>query len=190
LTPIADASWVPLPWRLPPGRFGAIASERVPSSSSFGALKQIDDGVLNVGYAELGSAGGPAVVLLHGWPYDTHSYVDVAPLLASAGYRVIVPYLRGYGTTRFLSSETFRNGHRRNGASTMRRSIERLSPSTTPIAFEMTRHDHLIRSATSPGESPVRVIDLYNRSDRRTPQQLASPGYGESLRSASRLLST
>src|SRR4030081_2993882 len=78
--------------------------------TSFGALKQIDAGILNVGYAEAGPADGPAVVLLHGWPYDIHSYVDVAPLLASAGCRVIVPYLRGYGTTRFLSSETFRNG--------------------------------------------------------------------------------
>jgi pimeloyl-ACP methyl ester carboxylesterase len=78
--------------------------------TSFGPLKQIDAGLLNVGYAEAGPANGPAVMLLHGWPYDIHSYVDVAPLLASAGYRVIVPYLRGYGTTRFLSSETFRNG--------------------------------------------------------------------------------
>src|SRR5258706_15727319 len=78
--------------------------------TSFGALKQIDAGVLNVGYAEAGPADGPVVILLHGWPYDIHSYVDVAPLLASAGYRVIVPYLRGYGTTRFLSPETVRNG--------------------------------------------------------------------------------
>jgi pimeloyl-ACP methyl ester carboxylesterase len=78
--------------------------------TSFGALKQIDAGVLNVGYAEAGPAGGSPVILLHGWPYDIHSYIDVAPLLASAGYRVIVPYLRGYGTTRFLSGETFRNG--------------------------------------------------------------------------------
>jgi pimeloyl-ACP methyl ester carboxylesterase len=80
------------------------------TNTSFGALKQIDAGVLNVGYAEAGPANGSAVILLHGWPYDIHSYVDVAPLLASAGYRVIVPYLRGYGATRFLSSETFRNG--------------------------------------------------------------------------------
>jgi pimeloyl-ACP methyl ester carboxylesterase len=77
---------------------------------SFGPLKQIEAGPLNVGYAEAGPADGPVVVLLHGWPYDIHSFVDVAPLLASAGYRVIVPYLRGYGTTRFLSSETVRNG--------------------------------------------------------------------------------
>ena len=73
-------------------------------------LKQIDAGLLNVGYAEAGPADGRAVVLLHGWPYDIHSFVDVVPLLASAGYRVITPYLRGYGTTRFLSGETFRNG--------------------------------------------------------------------------------
>ena len=78
--------------------------------TSLGPLKQVDAGVLNIGYAEVGPADGPAVVLLHGWPYDIHSYVDVAPLLASAGYRVIVPYLRGYGSTRFLSSETVRNG--------------------------------------------------------------------------------
>jgi pimeloyl-ACP methyl ester carboxylesterase len=80
------------------------------TNTSFGPLKQIDAGLLNVGYAEAGPADGPAVILLHGWPYDIYSYVDVAPLLASAGYRVIVPYLRGYGTTRFLSGETFRNG--------------------------------------------------------------------------------
>ena len=80
------------------------------TNTSFGTLKQINAGVLNIGYAEAGPADGPAVVLLHGWPYDIHSYVDVAPLLASAGYRVIVPHLRGYGTTRFLSSETVRNG--------------------------------------------------------------------------------
>ncbi len=78
--------------------------------TSFAPLKKIDAGVLNVGYAEAGPADGPAVILLHGWPYDIHSYVDVAPFLASAGYRVIVPYLRGYGTTRFLSNETPRNG--------------------------------------------------------------------------------
>jgi pimeloyl-ACP methyl ester carboxylesterase len=80
------------------------------TNTSFASLKQIDAGALNVGYAEAGPAEGPVVILLHGWPYDIHTYVDVAPLLASAGYRVIVPYLRGYGTTRFLSSETVRNG--------------------------------------------------------------------------------
>ena len=77
---------------------------------SFGPLKHINAGVLNVAYAEAGPANGPPVILLHGWPYDIHSFVDVTPMLASAGYRVLVPYLRGYGATRFLSSETFRNG--------------------------------------------------------------------------------
>jgi pimeloyl-ACP methyl ester carboxylesterase len=79
------------------------------SHTSFGPIKQIDAGLLNVGYFEAGPANGTAVILLHGWPYDVYSYVDVAPLLASAGYHVIVPYLRGYGTTRFLSGETMRN---------------------------------------------------------------------------------
>src|SRR5262245_7041950 len=78
--------------------------------SEFGALRQVDAGLLNVGYADIGPADGRAAVLLHGWPYDIHSYVDVVPLLASAGYRVVVPYLRGSGTTRFLSDATFRNG--------------------------------------------------------------------------------
>jgi pimeloyl-ACP methyl ester carboxylesterase len=73
-------------------------------------VKQIAAGVLDVGYADNGPADGPAVVLLHGWPYDVHTFGEVSPLLAAAGYRVIVPYLRGYGTTRFLSDETFRNG--------------------------------------------------------------------------------
>jgi len=76
----------------------------------FDHIKQINAGVLNVGYAEFGPADGPAVILLHGWPYDIHSYEQVAPLMAAKGYRVIVPYLRGYGTTRFLSDKTFRNG--------------------------------------------------------------------------------
>jgi len=81
------------------------------SNGSFGGpLKQIDAGVLNVGYVEVGPAKGPVALLLHGWPYDIHSFVDVTPILVAAGYRVIVPYLRGYGTTRFLSSETVRNG--------------------------------------------------------------------------------
>ena len=80
------------------------------SSSSFASLKQIDAGLLNVGYAEVGRPDGVPVVLLHGWPYDIHSFVDAAPLLSAAGFRVIVPHLRGHGTTRFLSGETLRNG--------------------------------------------------------------------------------
>jgi pimeloyl-ACP methyl ester carboxylesterase len=101
------------------GLIGSAGAQRVETempaikpgtNTSFGPLKQTEAGVLNVGYAEAGPADGLPVILLHGWPYDIHSFVDVAPLLSSAGYRVIIPYLRGYGATRFLSSETFRNG--------------------------------------------------------------------------------
>lgn len=92
-----------------PGAAG-LPTIKAGTNTSFGALKQIDAGVLNMGYAEVGPKDGPAVILLHGWPYDIHSFVDVAPLLASKGYRVIVPHLRGHGTTRFLSGDTFRNG--------------------------------------------------------------------------------
>src|SRR4030095_6846531 len=87
-----------------------LSTIRSGTNTSFASLKQVDAGLLNVGYAETGPANGKPVILLHGWPYDIYSYVDVAPLLASQGYRAIVPYLRGYGTTRFLSAETFRNG--------------------------------------------------------------------------------
>ena len=80
------------------------------ANTSFASLKQIDAGLVNVGYAEDGPADGPPVILLQGWPYDIYSYVDVAPLLSAKGYRVIIPYLRGYGSTRFLSNETLRNG--------------------------------------------------------------------------------
>src|SRR6202163_2284453 len=80
------------------------------TNTSFGPLKQIDAGLLKVGFAEAGPADGPAVILLHGWPYDIHSFAEVTPLLASRGYRVIVPFVRGYGTTRFLSDDTLRNG--------------------------------------------------------------------------------
>jgi len=78
--------------------------------ASFDSLKQINAGVLNVGYAEAGPANGRPVILLHGWPYDIHAFEEVAPILAAKGYRVIIPYLRGYGTTRFLSDATMRNG--------------------------------------------------------------------------------
>jgi pimeloyl-ACP methyl ester carboxylesterase len=101
------------------GSAGAQSGSAKPASAAaikpgthttFPALKQINAGLLNVGCAEAGPADGPPVILLHGWPYDIYSFVDVAPLLASAGYRVIIPYLRGYGTTRFLSNATVRNG--------------------------------------------------------------------------------
>jgi pimeloyl-ACP methyl ester carboxylesterase len=79
-------------------------------ATSFGPVQQIDAGLLNVGYVEVGSSTGQPVVLVHGWPYDVHSFVDVAPALGAAGYRVVVPFLRGYGTTRFRSDDTMRNG--------------------------------------------------------------------------------
>ena len=79
-------------------------------STPFGPVKQIDAGLLDVGYVDAGPDDGPTVLLLHGWPYDIHSYGEVAPRLAAAGYRVVVPYLRGFGTTRFLSGATVRNG--------------------------------------------------------------------------------
>src|ERR1700741_558251 len=87
-----------------------LSSTTGASHAPFGPLRQIDAGVLNVGYVEMGPASGAPVILLHGWPYDIHSYAEVAPALAAQGYRVIVPHLRGYGTTRFLSEKSFRNG--------------------------------------------------------------------------------
>jgi pimeloyl-ACP methyl ester carboxylesterase len=79
-------------------------------ATALGPVQQIEAGVLDVGYVDVGPPNGQAVVLLHGWPYDIHSYTEVAPALGAAGYRVVVPYLRGYGTTRFLSDDTVRNG--------------------------------------------------------------------------------
>ena len=86
------------------------APAKAAAHTSFAPLKQVKAGDLTIGYAETGPASGPVALLLHGWPYDIYSFVDVAPLLAAAGYRVIVPYLRGYGTTRFVSDSTVRNG--------------------------------------------------------------------------------
>jgi pimeloyl-ACP methyl ester carboxylesterase len=80
------------------------------AQSPFGPLRQVEAGPLSIGYVEAGPAGGPAVILLHGWPYDVHSYADVAPILAAQGLRVVVPHLRGYGPTHFRTSETPRNG--------------------------------------------------------------------------------
>ena len=89
-------------------RLGVLGSAK--ANPALAPIKQIDAGVLNVGYTDSGPSSGPAVILLHGWPYDIHAFDDVVPLLTAKGHRVVVPYLRGYGTTRFLSSETFRNG--------------------------------------------------------------------------------
>jgi pimeloyl-ACP methyl ester carboxylesterase len=96
---------------------GAAPSGPRPDTT-FGPLRQVTAGLLNVGYAEAGPAGGRAVVLLHGWPYDIHSFAEVTPLLASAGYRVIVPYLRGYGTTRFVPAERCATASSRSWRST------------------------------------------------------------------------
>src|SRR5437899_11626710 len=91
-----------------PGRRRFLGTAAI--HTSFAALKQIEAGVLTIGYAEAGPADGPVVILLHGWPYDIYAFVDIVPVLASGGFRVIAPWLRGYGTTRFLSAETPRNG--------------------------------------------------------------------------------
>ncbi|HWK64009.1 MAG TPA: alpha/beta hydrolase [Rhizobiaceae bacterium] len=99
-----------LPARAAASDTALAATAKQAARTTLGPFRQIDAGVLDVGYAELGATDGPPVVLLHGWPYDIHTYVDVAPILASKGYRVIVPHLRGYGTTRFLSNEAARNG--------------------------------------------------------------------------------
>ncbi|MFC0107509.1 alpha/beta fold hydrolase [Kibdelosporangium aridum] len=97
---------------------GPAAPAPVPSkNNSFGPLKQVQAGVLNIGYAEAGPADGPVVILLHGWPYDIHAFVDVAPALVAKGFRVIVPYLRGYGTTTFLKGDTVRNAQQTTFAS-------------------------------------------------------------------------
>ena len=88
---------------------GNVSRVNSATNTSFGPLKQIEAGALNIGYAEAGPANGRPVLLLHGWPYDIYSFVEVAPLLAAKGYRVIVPYMRGFGTTRFLSNDTVRN---------------------------------------------------------------------------------
>src|SRR5579884_3108342 len=100
---------------MPPTGEERLMSAPIPSitpgtNTAFATLKQIDAGTLSVGYAEAGPAERRTVILLHGWPYDIHAFVDAAPLLALAGCHVIVPYLRGYGTTRFLSADTVRNG--------------------------------------------------------------------------------
>jgi len=117
---VTAAAALPLGGLLPSAAFGATAAAPAAGAAtagpgvtivpSFGTLKHIDAGDLRVGYVEAGPADGPPVLLLHGWPYDVHTYEGVAPLLAAAGYRVIVPYARGYGATRFLSADTPRNG--------------------------------------------------------------------------------
>jgi pimeloyl-ACP methyl ester carboxylesterase len=125
------------------GMFGSVEAQsqkisilgmKPGSNTSFVALKQINAGVLDVGYAEAGPADGPVAILLHGWPYDIYSFVDVAPLLASKGYRVIVPYLRGFGATRFLSDKTMRNGQQSAVASDIIALMDALKIQTAVVA--------------------------------------------------------
>jgi pimeloyl-ACP methyl ester carboxylesterase len=94
----------------------SVSAIKPDTNASFDSIKQIDAGLLNIGYVDAGPASGTPVVLLHGWPYDIHSFADVTPILASKGYRVIVPYTRGYGSTNFLSADTFRNAQPAVGA--------------------------------------------------------------------------
>jgi pimeloyl-ACP methyl ester carboxylesterase len=122
-----------------PGGLANAQSGNVPTikpgtNTSFAPLKQIDAGVLNIGYAEAGPAGGLVAILLHGWPYDIHSFLDVAPLLASQGYRVIIPHLRGHGTTMFLSSDTARNGQQSAVASDIIALMDALKIQTAVVA--------------------------------------------------------
>jgi pimeloyl-ACP methyl ester carboxylesterase len=111
-----------------------VSSVKPGTHTSFRSIKQIDAGLLNIGYAEDGPTDGPAVVLLHGWPYDIHSFVDVTPRLASAGYHVIVPYSRGYGSTRFLSGDTFRNAQQSAAALDVIALMDALKIQTATVA--------------------------------------------------------
>jgi len=129
----------------------AVAAVKPGTNTSFGPLKQIDAGVLNVGYAEVGHPDGPVVMLLHGWPYDIHAFVDVAPLLASAGYRVIVPHLRGHGTTRFLSDATARNGQQSAVASDIIALMDALKiPVATVAGFDWGARTACVMAALWP----------------------------------------
>jgi pimeloyl-ACP methyl ester carboxylesterase len=116
------------------GAAQAETSAEVRPAATFGPVKQIDAGALSVGYVELGPADGPAVLLLHGWPYDIHSYAEVAPRLAAAGRRVLAPYLRGYGATRFLSGATVRNGQQAALALDMLAFLDALKIETAVVA--------------------------------------------------------
>jgi pimeloyl-ACP methyl ester carboxylesterase len=133
------------------GTSADVAAIKPGTNTSFSSIKQVEAGVLSIGYAEAGPAGGPVVILLHGWPYDIYSFVDVAPLLASKGFRVIMPYLRGYGTTRFLSSETPRNGQQAAVASDVVALMDALKIDTAVLAgFDWGARTALIVAALWP----------------------------------------
>jgi len=133
------------------GTIADVPAIKPGTNTSFSSIKQVDAGVLSIGYAEAGPAGGPVVILLHGWPYDIYSFVDVAPLLASKGFRVIMPYLRGYGTTRFLSSDTPRNGQQAAVASDVVALMDALKIDTAVLAgFDWGARTALIVAALWP----------------------------------------
>lgn len=133
------------------GTIADVPAIKPGTHTSFSSIKQVDAGVLSIGYAEAGPADGPVVILLHGWPYDIYSFVDVAPLLASKGFRVIIPYLRGYGTTRFLSSETPRNGQQAAVASDVVALMDALKIDTAVLAgFDWGARTALIVAALWP----------------------------------------
>ncbi|HEX2681551.1 MAG TPA: alpha/beta hydrolase [Candidatus Dormibacteraeota bacterium] len=145
--------------------------------SSFGTLMQVEAGVLEVGYAEVGPAIGPPVLLLHGWPYDIHAYADVAPLLADAGYHVIVPFLRGYGTTRFLSDETFRNAQQAAVASDQIALLDALKISRAIVAgFDWGARTAVILAALWPERCKAMVaVSGYIVTNREANRQPLPP---------------
>jgi hypothetical protein len=145
------------------GAQAAPGPRRTGGAASFREAKQIDTGVLNVGYAEDGPADGPAVILLHGWPYDIHTYVDVAPLRAVEGCRVIVPYLRGYGTTRFRSGDTPRNAQQAALGADVIALMNALRLERAPIAGCLPRP---VRAASGRCESRCRRSSRGSRRGR------------------------
>ncbi|MUM18915.1 alpha/beta hydrolase [Mycobacterium sp. CBMA271] len=151
--------------------------ETTPQPPQFPPLKQIDAGLLNVGYIEDGPPNGTPVILLHGWPYDIHSYIDVVPLLAARGFRVLVPYLRGYGSTRFLSGETFRNGQQAALATDVIDFMDALKiPSAVIAGFDWGARDANIVAAIWPERVKALVaVSGYLIVNLETNQQPLSP---------------
>ena len=139
-------------------RFGA-STDAAPfgatPETSFATLKYIDAGVLNIGYADAGRTDASAVLLIHGWPYDIHTYVEVAPMLVKAGYRVIVPYLRGFGTTRFLSNETMRNAQQSALADDVVALMDALAIKTAIVAGCDWGSDQASRGECAPAASAL-----------------------------------
>jgi pimeloyl-ACP methyl ester carboxylesterase len=148
------------------------------STPAWGPIKQVRAGLLNIGYAELGPADGPVTILLHGWPYDIHSYVDVAPALAAKGHRVLIPYLRGYGTTRFLHARTTRNGQQSALAADVVAFMDALEVRQATIAgFDWGARTACVTAALWPERvkalvsvSGYLVVDLVRNQEPLSPQ--------------------